>query len=322
MGKRQPRRPARRTYLAVLVAICITALLLPAEWTGKLISLVQVIVPFQHAASFAADSVEHALTPNNPAVSSEAHEALKRQKVVLQRQVAALAVYVAELEKEVDILTAARLWDVEGQRIGARGRLIPATVITEDLLPWRSSRLVNAGTLQGVQRGSPVTSRSLMVDKGEGSSVVDGMAVLLGEAFVGLVEQEGTHVARVRLLSDVGVEMKVRIGRLTDDGFAPLDQYFWLTGCGNGVMEIGDAKRRDVEADLIQVGDIVLSDPASGVLPSAMTIGKVTDVTPNRDNPLLSILTVKSDVDEGSLRRVYVFAPDTDADKSIDAAKP
>ncbi len=322
MGRRRLRQASRKTYLAILPVIAITALLLPAEWTGKLISLAQIIVPFQHAAAVTADSVGQALRPNNPTVSPEEHEALERKKTALEHQVAALTVRVAELEKEVDILTATRLWDAGGQRIGARGRLIPARVITDDLLPWRSSQLINAGTLQGVQRGSAVTSRLFTVDQGDADGLDNGMAVLLGEVFVGIVEQVGTHTARVKLLNDVSVQMKVRVGRLTDGGFVPLENYFWLVGRGDGVMEIRDAKRRDVEAGLIQVGDVVLSDPTSGILPCAMTIGRITSIGPDRDNPLLSILTVGAAVDETSLRRIYVYEPEIDTGKGADGTHP
>ena len=322
MPRRRPHQASRRTYLAILPVIAITALLLPAEWTGKLISLAQIIVPFQHAATVTADSVGQALRPNKPTVSPEEYEALERKKAALEHQVAALAVRVAELEKEVDILTATRLWDAAGKRIGARGRLIPARVITDDLLPWRSSQLVNAGTLQGVERGSAVTSRLFTIDQGDTDGLDRGMAVLLGEVLVGLVEQAGTHTARVKLLSDVSVQMKVRVGRLTDSGFAPLEDYFWLVGRGDGVMEIGDAKRRDVEAGLIQVGDVVLSDPASGILPCAMTIGRITSIGPDRNNPLLSILTIEAALDETSLRRVYVYDPEADPENKGDGAEP
>ncbi|MGB2987338.1 MAG: rod shape-determining protein MreC [Phycisphaerae bacterium] len=288
----------------------IVALLLPGGWTGKLISLVQIIVPFQHAATSIADSVTDALKPDPPTVSGEAYEALERQKTALEHQVAALAVRAAQLEKEVEILTATRLWDVDGRHIGALGRLIPVRVITEDLLPWRSSRLINAGSLQGVRDGSAVASRFFTIDQGDAEGVGSGMSVLLREALLGVVEQVGTHTARARLLSDLKAGMKVRVGRVTEEGFAALDRYFWLSGCGDGVMQIRDADRRDVQAGLLQVGDMVLSDPMNDMLPAAMTIGKITAIEPDRKNPLLSILTVKSEIDERFLSRAYVYVPE------------
>ncbi len=70
-------RPAHRTYLAVLVVISIVALLLPGRWTGKLISLMQVIVPFQDGAAVATDSIAGVISADNGTVSRRAFEALE-----------------------------------------------------------------------------------------------------------------------------------------------------------------------------------------------------------------------------------------------------
>lgn len=320
MRSRRKTLPSRKTLITCLLAASVLALLLPRDWTGGLISLVQVIVPFQDAVVTGVESVARAVGSDDGQVPQARFEALERERAALEHQVAALSMRVSQLEEEVGVLAATRLWEVDGQRIGARGRLIPARVITADLLPWRSSKLINAGTLQGVRRGSAVMSRYFTIDRGEADGARDGMAILLKEAFVGVIDkQTGTHTSRVKLLSDVSVEMKVRIGRFSETGFAALDRYFWLMGCG-GVMEIRDVEQRDIDDGVIKVGDTVLSDPAGGVLPAALTVGKVVDIRPDRDNPLLAILTVESPVDEDSLRRVYVFDPGDAADDRADAA--
>jgi len=74
-------------------------------------------------------------------------------------------------------------------------------------------------------------------------------------------------------------------------------------------MEIRDVVRRDVEAGTITVGDLVLSDHTDAMLPASLVIGTIAAIDADRDNPLLSILTVQSAVDEHALRRVYVFDP-------------
>lgn len=318
MRRRQKAFHSKRTLIVSLLAVSALTLLLPREWTGGLISLVQVIVPFQDATVTAVESVGRAVEWGGGAVSRAEHEALAREKAAREHQVAALTVRVKELEEEAGILAATRLWEVDGRRIGAEGRLIPARVITPDLLSWRSSRLINAGSLQGVRRGSAVVSRYFTIDRGETDGVRSGMAILLREALVGLIdEQTGTHTSRVKLLSDVSVEMKVRIGRFTDAGFTAIDRYFWLMGRGGGVMEILDVQRRDVDDGVVKIGDVVLSTPVGGLLPVAMTIGEVMEIKPDRDNPLLAILTIKGSVDEESLHRVYVYDPDSQSDENV-----
>jgi cell shape-determining protein MreC len=320
MRSRQRTLPPKKTLVICLLAIPVLTLILPGEWTGGVVSLVQVLVPFQDAAATGAESLSRAVGSEGGEVPMDRYEALARKKAALEHQVSALSFRVAELEEEVQVLAATRLWEVDGQRIGARGRLIPARVITADLLPWRSSRLINAGSLQGVHRGSAVVSRYFTIDRGEEDGVLDGMAILLREEFIGVVDkQTGTHTSRVKLLSDVSTEMKVRIGRFTDAGFTTLDRNFWLKGRGSGVMEIGDVEQRDVEQGVVQVGDVVLAAPISGRLPGALTVGRVVNIRPDRDNPLLAILTVKSSVDEESLHRVYVYDPDNATESGADA---
>lgn len=313
MHGRRRRQLRRSVYLPILLALSLVALILPKAWTGRLISLVQVLVPFQHATAALADSFGEALDESTETVSGELFQALERERSALAHQVGALATRVSELEQDIDVLTATRRWGVGGRRLGTQGSLIPARIIADDFLSWRSSRLINAGALQGVGRGAVVTSQSFnfKINRGKQEGLRDGLSLLLREVVLGFVEQVGTHTARVKLLSDVDVEMKVKIGRLSSNGFEVQDAYYWLIGRGHGTMQIRDVDRRLIAEQRIRVGDTVLSDPHSELLPAAMSIGTITVVQPDRDNPLLSILTVQSGVDARSLRRVYVFDPAT-----------
>jgi len=309
MRRRKRAVRQKQVVIAVVLLASLFALFLPPAWTGRLITIAQVLVPFQDAAGLAADGAAGALGSSTDPVPAETHQAVQREREAAEHRSAALAVRLAELEREVAALTATRNWGVDGPKIGAAGRLIPARIIADDLLAWRSSRLISAGTLQGVRRGSPVASHFFTIDQGDDSGLRTGMAIVHAETFLGLVEQAGTHTSRVALVSDVSVEMKVRIGRLTDGLFVPLDRYFWLVGRGQGVMHIRDLDRREVESGVVAVGDRVLSDPHSDSLPSAMMIGTIVRIDPDIDRPLLATATVHSAADLSSLRRVYVYDP-------------
>ena len=318
MANRRHTISSNKALLLTLLALSIVVLLLPRAWTGGLISLVQVVVPFQHAANLAVNAATNALEGEEPAVAAEAYQALEREKAALQHRVAVLALRVAELEKDVQVLTATRVWGGEDRRIGARGRLLPARVVSGDLMTWRSGRLINAGSLQGVRPGDAVCSQYFMIDTEEAEGMTGGMAVLQAEVLVGIVDEKvGTHTAWVKLLSDISVQMKVRVGRLAEEAFVPVEQYYWLTGRGDRLMEIREVDRRDVRDQTVQIGDLVLSDPLDERLPAPMVIGKITAIRPDRDNPLLSILTVEPAVDHKSLRRVYVFDPIAAGDEPV-----
>lgn len=316
MRKRYKPGSTFKTIVPCLLAVAMAAMLMPREWTSGLMSLVQVIVPFQDASTRAATAVRGSFEEAPVPVSGDRYDELARQKEALEHQVAALSVRVEDLRDEVEVLTGTRLWEVNGQRIGATGRLIPSRVITPDLLVWHSSRLLNAGTLQGVKPGAPVMSQYFEIDHGEASGARDGLAILLREVLLGYIEQAGTHTSRARLLSDIGAERKVRIGRRTDDGFTVVDRFFWMVGLGHGRMEIRDVEYRDIEEGLIAVGDVVLSaqsdETDTAGLPAAMKIGDVTDIRTDLENPLLSILTVQSPLEAEPLSRVYIYDPDAE----------
>ena len=305
----RPKYGGKRTLVFVLVMLSVLALLLPSSWTGKLISLVQVILPFQHAVTSTVDGIVGDDRGSGEAVSGAQYEELQRRETALRHRLASMSLRTVELEEQVRLLEATRQWEVEGRSIGARGKLIPARVVTEDLLSWRSSRLINAGTLQGVSHGDAVTSQHFSIDQGEEGGARDGMAILMGESLIGLIEQTGTHASRVKLLSDVSVEMKVRLGRFDDDGFALHEGYFWLLGTGGGRMEIRDVDKRIVENGVIASGDIVLSDPRSELLPTALVIGTVSEITVDRDKPLFAVLNIESAGDVSSMDRLYVYDP-------------
>lgn len=309
MARARSKRDGRGTLILVLAGISAAAWLLPTTWTGKLISLVQVLVPFQHAVSSATEAVAGDGDDVGGSVPGYEHAAIQRENEALRHRLAALSLRNQELEGQVQLLEATRQWEVDGRSIGARGRLIPAHVVTKDLLAWRSSRLINAGTLQGVSRGDAVASQHFSIDGGEGEGVRDGMAILLGEALVGLVDQAGTHASRVKMLSDVSVEMKVRIGRFSNDQFALDDGYYWLVGKGGNRMEIRDVEKRDVDAGSIAVNDVVVSDPRSELLPTALVIGRVVEIDIDRKKPLFAVLSIEAAADLDTLQQVYVYDP-------------
>ena len=308
-----PRRfrytPSGRTTLIVLFALAAVFLLLPRAWTGGLMSLVQVLAPFQAASSGAGDAVANLGDGPAEPPSAESYVQMQRQRKALENQVAALSAYVETLEQENELLAAIRLQNLGAVPLGAKGQLIPARVIAQDAVTWRSSKLIDAGTLRGVRRGDAVTTRAFDISRGSEDGVRDGLAVLLAESLVGVVEHTGTHTARVKLLSDVTTQRRVRVGRFADEQFTLAEPEFWLVGKGHGRMEIHDVDRRCEQDGTVQVGDLVLSDPTDTLLPSALTIGEVTAIEPDHDNPLLRILTVEPRVRERRLQQVYVYDP-------------
>ena len=313
--RRNRRKSGGQRLILLLLGLSAIGFLLPPSWTGRLITVSQILLPFQAASSYVASGLKNLwASPRLPAPGQD--QDAERTRQAAEHRAAALAARVEQLERQVAQLSASRFWDVGTGSLGHRGRLIPATVLAEDLLSWRSSRLVSAGSLSGIAQGSPVISREFSIEAGEQQGLSAGLAVLLGETLIGYVEQIGTHTSRVKLLSDVSVQEKVRLGRFQDDRVVLAERYFWLVGRGGERLEIRDVTVRDVESGAVRIGDLVLSDPESDALPADMTIGRVTSIDPDRDNPLFAAIAVRGAVTEDSLRRVYVFDPNFEGEPS------
>lgn len=311
------RRFTARTLLGLLLAASIVGLLLPASITGRLMNLVQVFVPLQDATTRVADRTGEALGDAGDApqrIPAAEHDRLLQEVEALRNTVASQWARIATLEQANRELAAIR-----GRGLGPHGVLIPARVVADDLLAWRESRLIDAGTLRGVRRGAAVATRSPALDVGSRDGVTDGMAVLAAEVLVGWIEHLGTHTARVRLLSDPASRMSVTIGRFGDNGRfttpsadVPTDEdesaQFWLEGAGAGRMKIVEVDHRYIEGDspAVQVGDLVMTLPDDPALPVALTIGQVTEIHPDPDNGLLYTLNIESAA-PGRIRRVYVL---------------
>ena len=304
MAQRRLFTRRQRFTIFLLVGTALALMLLPRAFTGRLITLAQAIIPFQFMAERGAD----ALAGGDPAGNTACAD-LETENAGLQNRVAALTSRTVELENEIRVLTASRLWEVDERRIGARGQLLPARVVGGDVLSWRDSLAIDAGSFQGVRRGAAVTSDFFALDRGTEEGVRDGLAILLAESLIGYVQDAGTHAARVRLISDVASEMKVRLARVQDGDVAAGESFYWLSGIGGGQMRIRDVERRDVESGDIAPGDLVLSDHTDAALPAPMVIGRIVDIQADRQNPLLAILTVAAAVEPGSLHRVYVYDP-------------
>jgi cell shape-determining protein MreC len=309
MARRRSPSGSIRKLITGLAAVSLLLFVLPTRWTSGLLGLVQIIVPLQDASTAAVESVGGAVADQPTVIKPEDFEEAQRQAASYAHQAAALAARVDDLEREVEALTATRHWDAGGSRIGSKGRLVPARVVVGDVLAWRSSQLITTGSLQGIPQSAPVLSNSFTLGQGEQAGLNTGMAILLGEAFVGWVEKVGPHVSRVKLLSDPSIQMKVRIGRFGPGGFSLVDGYFWIVGRGGSSMEIRDVEARTVQAAAVEVGDVVLSDSTNEMLPAALTIGTITAIMPDRDNPLFVHLAVKPVLDLARLDRVFVYDP-------------
>lgn len=300
MRHRSKLRLTARRVVVLLLAVSLIGLLLPTRLTGRLMNMVQVLIPLHEGATRLTDAASDALSKKPDPVSGDRYAQLERQSQALQNQLASLSVRLAKTEQENDELTGIRRLG-----LGYRGRLIPARIVGQDILSWRDSRYIDAGTLMGVADGVAVTTHALRLETSGPLMPATGMAVLQGETLIGWISRASTYTARVRLLSDPATRMPVTIGRTDDDGFHTVDAVFWLEGGGSDRIRILEVDHKYIKQGLVRKGDVVMARPDPPYLPIPLVIGRVAKVQRNSDNGLLYTITVGNT--QNPLRTVYVL---------------
>lgn len=156
----------------------------------------------------------------------------------------------------------------------------------------------------GVVTTAPVIGMSsgevlerLTLGRGRRHGLLDGMPVTVPEGLVGIVTDVTPGNAVVRAVTDpqsrVGVSVRGRGG--------------W----GIAVGEIGGLIRvvDYVEADPVEVGDIVETSSYGGLFPRGVLVGEVVDVLPRDPNELRRTFVVRPAVDLSTLLEVALIAP-------------
>lgn len=300
-------------------------ILLPNDLLAPTKNVTQVISPLQILTLEATRGITEPIrTLAERAPSAREHADLGQEKQALENEAFVLREEMARLQTEIDELTGIRR-----QGFPARGALIPARQIALDAVPGRDSLVVSKGHVQNVSRNDWVTSR-LAVDAGTEDGVQDAFAVLARQCLIGWVEQAAPLTSRVVLLSDPVASRPVRVHlaptdsdgkhRLLAVNGQPIP--FALEGTGGGRMRIRDIAASLVDTGAISQGDLVTSDPNNPRLPLAMVIGRIEELTQNRDNPVCYDAVVGYLFHPKHLSQVYIADLSRTGAITPSAAKP
>ncbi len=250
---------------------------------------------------------------------------LTRQNKSLRGQLHALEANIAELRRRE---TFARVFS---DRLFGGSRelpctLVPARVVGTNSLPYGSNRVLNVGTSGGAARGIRVTTRLLLTDRSK--AIPAGYRTITANALVGRVAEAGAFTARLQLLTDSGFGIGANVRRRHDPrkprqvrierkGSPP--QLVTLTAelARESLIAVelrGDGAKgliaEDVKANHnIRPGDWVQTRRDDALLPAAVRIGQVVEVTPKADNSLFVTLKIRPHADLESLREVYIVCP-------------
>ena len=300
---RRSRRIRTRTIFFGGLLLALIVVWLPGRWTRPVGNITQLIAPVQDALNRGGDALAGTLNGADTAtVPYPEYEEARLTSQALANRLLALSARVEELE--------GLNRDLSGLREAGfprEGRLIPARVIRRDAVAWRDAVLLDRGRSAAATADEWVISRKF-INVGENRGVTDGLAVLAGETLVGRVLHVAPYTATVLLLSDPTMRLeRVRVGRLVGERMELVEADFLLRGVGQGRMVIEDVDQKYLASPGIGVGDLVVSPPGDPGLSLTVAIGRITEIEPQEDSPLLlSRLHVEPLVAPDELTGVYV----------------
>lgn len=302
--RRRKKRISKRMLFVALMGLAIVALWLPVRWTAPANHIMQLFAPAQQAVSNVSARVGESIDQSTAnAVTGKEHRDLLLRTQALENRIVSLTQQVQSL-KETNLELAA----LRRGGLGPDGELIPARVVRHDAASWRDAVVIDRGTGSGVSKGAAVLTATRL----DGDS--DGAATLASQLLVGEVVDAAPYTSDVRLTTDPGSQLTVRIGRIEGDRFVAPETVFLLQGAGDGRMIIREAKRQPDGKSSAHVGDIVVSLPGQWGLPVSLPVGRVVAVEPDDDRPLqLDSIEVHPPLDITMLTRAFVadFSPDS-----------
>lgn len=165
-------------------------------------------------------------------------------------------------------------------------RSVGASVIAYDPSQWENVILIDKGSEQGIESGSPV--------------IIEG-------GLVGQVISVGVGASRVRLVTDRNSRLDVLI-----------------QGSRTRAVVQGDGEKTSLlyvqKEEEVKIGDIVITSGLDGVFPKGILIGTVSDVS-HDTNSIFQTIAVVPSVDVDKLEFVLVSIPTSNVPPALKSQK-
>jgi rod shape-determining protein MreC len=208
--------------------------------------------------------------------------------------------------------------DAENRELKLRLRSLEAEHRRDAEIELENRRLSRLLDFQGDVPSQLVTARviakdasglfqSFTLDRGEGSGIKPGMAVVCADGVVGRIAQVSPHASRVLLISDHNSGVDALVQRTRARGI--------VEGALNRTCSMKFIKR----GDEIDVNDVIVTSGLDGLFPKGILIGRVSRVT-RKDFGLFQVAEVVPAADFAKLEEVLVLkSPPREVNAAIDA---
>jgi rod shape-determining protein MreC len=156
---------------------------------------------------------------------------------------------------------------------------------------WKGASFVLADVITAF---TDISRREFIINRGKNDGLAEGQFVLGNDSFVGTISDLDSRTARVRLLTDPGSRITVKIGEL--------DLQCIMQGNGDDSASIQLISKKYK----IENGDIIYVQKKPGFLDIPTIVGIVVQCKTDDENPLLWYIKVKPACDIQRLKRVTV----------------
>ena len=240
--------------------------------------ITDIMRPGQQAVRATGDSLrEGLLAISSPSVQTQQRE-VARLREELEVSNARSAMLVTRLAESHDARTREAALPSAIQRLNrlVSPSLIEAAVLGDVLAEqWRSGKLLDRGTANGVRESAlVVSSRQPLLDLGQDGELLPEDAVLLGRSVIGKVERVGRWTSTLLLLTDATYRGRAQLIHTADTGFA------WggrgiLKGQGEPLCKLEGI----AATESVRVGDGVYTAERDGLVTTPLYYGHVVEAT-------------------------------------------
>lgn len=246
-------------------------------------AVADVMRPGQQAARVTGDSLREWMI----GLTSQSARSQQREVTCLEAELAAAnarnAVLIARLAESRDEQAHASALPSTIRSLPrlASPSLIEAAVLGDALAEhWRSGKLLDRGTANGVRETSlVVSSRQPLIDLGQDGEVSPEDSVLLGRCVIGKVERVGRWTSTLLLLTDAAYRGRAQLIHAADTGYA------WggrgiLKGQGGTLCKLDGI----AATESVRVGDEVYTAERDGLVTTPLYYGRVVEATLGPDD--------------------------------------
>jgi len=186
---------------------------------------------------------------------------------------------------------------------------VEARIIGDEIVSlWKSYRLLDQGAGSGLFEDQWVLDeKSLRIDHGQDSDVVDGLAVFAGRCIVGRVARAGRWTSSLQLISDPQFRAKAVVLRRNSGVFS---REVLIEGVGDGTCRLVSVPSTEV----IEVDSLVYSVSGDRGVETPMLFGRVASAS-LLPGSLHWQITVTPEVDMAALRHVQVVTTKLNPDR-------